>query len=69
MAQNCQDSQIAARLRIIAADYLDAQVGDKATQRQQQVRFKKESLSLLATLACQTSRHFAANCEIQNQSD
>jgi len=23
----------------------------------------------LATLACQTSRHFAANCEIPNQSD
>ena len=39
MAQTCQDSRIAARLRIIAADYFDAgQVGDKATQRQQQVQ-------------------------------
>jgi len=38
MAQNCKDSQIAHRLRVIAADYLDAgQVGDKAPQRQKQV--------------------------------
>ena len=38
MAQNCKDSQIAHRLRVIAADYLDAgRVGDKAPQRQKQV--------------------------------
>ena len=44
MAQTCQDSRIAARLRIIAADYFDAgQVGDKATQRQQQVESDKKA--------------------------
>ena len=38
MAQNCKDSQIAHRLRVIAVDYLEAgQVGDKAPQRQKQV--------------------------------
>jgi hypothetical protein len=39
MAQNCQDSQIAARLRAIAADYLDAAQGaGGAFQQQQQVQ-------------------------------
>jgi hypothetical protein len=39
MAQTCQDSQIAARLRVIAADYFDAgQGGGEAFQQQQQVQ-------------------------------
>jgi len=39
MAQNCQDSQIAARLRAIATDYLDAaQSAVGAFQQQQQVQ-------------------------------
>jgi hypothetical protein len=38
MAQNCNDSQIAARLRIIAADYFDAdRASNKPSQRQKQV--------------------------------
>jgi hypothetical protein len=39
MAQTCQDSQIAARLRVIAADYFDAgHGGGEAFQQQQQVQ-------------------------------
>jgi hypothetical protein len=44
MAQTCQDSRIAARLRIIAADYFDAgQVGNEAPQRQQQAQSAKKA--------------------------
>ena len=44
MAQNCKDSQIAHRLRVIAADYLDAgQVGGKAPQRQKQTQSDKKA--------------------------
>jgi hypothetical protein len=44
MAQNCKDSQIAHRLRVIAADYLDAgQVGDKPPQGQKQVQSDKKA--------------------------
>ena len=43
MAQNCSDSQIAHRLRVIAADYFAAaHVGNKPAQRQQQVQSDKE---------------------------
>jgi hypothetical protein len=44
LAQNCQDPQIAARLRIIAADYLDCsdQAGGGAS-KQQQDRSDKEA--------------------------
>jgi hypothetical protein len=44
MARNCQDPQIAASLRVIAADYLDCagEVGGKASQQQQQVRSDEE---------------------------
>jgi hypothetical protein len=47
MAQTCQDTQIAARLRIIAADYFECagQVGDKAVQRQRPVQPDKEASS------------------------
>jgi hypothetical protein len=39
MAQNCQDSRIAARLRVIAADYFDAAQSAGGTfQQQQQVQ-------------------------------
>jgi hypothetical protein len=44
MAQNCQDSQIAARLRVIAADYFEAgQGGGEAFQQQQQVQHDKDA--------------------------
>jgi hypothetical protein len=45
MAQTCQDSQIAARLRVIAADYFDcaAQGGGEAFQQQQQVQPDKDA--------------------------
>ena len=44
MAQNCKDSQIADRLRVIAADYVDAgQVGGKAPQRQKQTQSDKKA--------------------------
>ena len=45
MAQNCQDSRIAARLRVIAADYFDCAGpdGNKAFQQQQQVQIVKDS--------------------------
>jgi hypothetical protein len=43
MAQNCNDAQIAYRLRVIAADYFAAaRVGNKAPQRQQQVQSDKK---------------------------
>jgi hypothetical protein len=43
MAQNCNDSQIAHRLRLIAADYFDAgRARNKPAQRQQQVRPAKK---------------------------
>jgi hypothetical protein len=38
MAQTCQDPQIAARLRVIAADYFEAGGGGEAFQQQQQVQ-------------------------------
>jgi hypothetical protein len=42
-AQNCNDLQIAHRLRVIAADYFAAaHVGNKPAQRQQQVQSDKE---------------------------
>jgi hypothetical protein len=44
MAQTCQDAQIAARLRVIAADYFDAgQSGSEAFQQQQQVQPDKDA--------------------------
>jgi len=45
LAQNCQDAQIAARLRIIAADYLDCadQAGGGASKQQQDRSDKKAS--------------------------
>jgi len=44
MAENCQDSQIAARLRAIAADYLDAAQGaGGALKQQQQVQPDKDA--------------------------
>jgi len=44
MAQNCRDSQIAARLRVIAADYFEAgQGGGEAFQQQQQVQHDKDA--------------------------
>jgi len=39
MAQNCKDSQIAHRLRVIAADYVDA----GQDQRQKQVQSDKKA--------------------------
>jgi hypothetical protein len=39
MAQNCKDSQIADRLRVIASDYLDA----GQDQRQKQVQSDKKA--------------------------
>jgi len=46
MAQNCSDSQIAHRLRVIAADYFAAaHVGNKPAQQQQQVQSDKKPRS------------------------
>jgi hypothetical protein len=45
LARTCKDSQIAARLRVIAADYFECagQVGDKAAQRQPPVHPDKKA--------------------------
>ena len=44
MAENCQDSQIAASLRAVAADYLDAAQGaGGALKQQQQVQPDKDA--------------------------
>jgi hypothetical protein len=44
MAQTCQDVQIAARLRVIATDYLDTAHGaGGALQQQQQVQPDKDA--------------------------
>jgi hypothetical protein len=44
MAQNCNDSQIAHRLRLIAADYFEAgRARNKPAQRQQQVHPDKKA--------------------------
>jgi hypothetical protein len=48
MAQNCKDSQIAARLRIIAPDYSECagQVGDKSPNGSGQPSARQEGLQV-----------------------